>query len=309
MAAWRWLPLLVRAPIIAFVVLTIGSTAGVLPILVNTKFLPGVPWSLPATVLVMAAFWYYFTGGGYPAATRATRSAVTRLKSLPWPIWRAAVLPLLLATLTLGSLRLLLPSVLPIQTPKTAFEVNDYPFATVIGLLLSVALTAGITEEVAFRGYLQQPLEERYGIFPALILTGVGFFLAHIDKVALSHLPFHLAASILLGLAAYLTRSLLPAIIGHTLVDLLFLPAYAIHKPAFIWSFLVARPLWEPGGAARLGGRVQLVFQSMSPANLFVAGPAQGFAIIVWVFLVSAALTMAGFVGLARVARRARRVP
>jgi hypothetical protein len=49
MAAWRWLPVLVRAPIVAFVVLNIGTTAGVLLLLGNTRFLPGVPWSLPAT--------------------------------------------------------------------------------------------------------------------------------------------------------------------------------------------------------------------------------------------------------------------
>src|SRR5512132_3743249 len=103
MAAWHWLPALVRAPIVAFVVLNIGSTAGVLPVLANTKLLPAVPWALPATALVMAAFWYYFTGGGYPAATRAARRDVTRLKTLPWPIWRAAVLPLLLSIVTVTS--------------------------------------------------------------------------------------------------------------------------------------------------------------------------------------------------------------
>jgi membrane protease YdiL (CAAX protease family) len=304
MAAWRWLPALVRAPIVAFVVLNIGSTAGVLPVFANTKFLPGVPWSFPATVLVMAVFWYYFTGGGYPAATRAVRQDVTRLKSLPWPIWRAAVLPLLFSLVTVTSLRLVLPSVLPIQAPNTALDLSPYPFATVMALLLSVALTAGIAEEVAFRGYLQKPLEDAYGVFPALILTGVAFWLAHADKVALSHLPFHLVASILLGLSAYLTKSLLPSIIGHTLGDAVLLPAYVFHKPAFIWSSLAARPLWEGGGAATLGEKLQLVLRAMAPAALLEAGPTQTFAVIAWVFAVSVALTFVAFVGLARVTRR-----
>jgi len=219
MAAWRWLPLLVRAPIVAFVVLNIGTTAGVLPLLGNTRFLPGVPWSLPATLLVMAAFWYYFTGGGYPAATRAVRQEATRLKSLPWPIWRAVVLPLLLSLVTVTSLRLALPSILSVEAPKIAIDLSSYPVATVIGLLVSLALSAGIAEEVAFRGYLQQPLEEAYGIVPALLLTGFAFWLAHADKATLTHLPFHLVASIVLGLSAYLTKSLLPAIIGHAAGD------------------------------------------------------------------------------------------
>lgn len=306
MAAWRWLPALVRAPIVALVVVNVGSTAGVLPVFLNTKFLPTVPWALPATVLVMALFWYYFTGGGYPAATRAMRQNATRLKSLEWPIWRAAVLPLLLSIIAVTSLRLMLPSILPIEAPKIALDLSPYSSATVVGLLLSIALTAGIAEEVAFRGYLQKPLEDSYGVVPALILTGLAFWFAHTDKVALSHLPFHLVASILLGLSAYLTRSLLPAIIGHVLGDAILLPAYAFHKPSFIWSSLTERPLWEGGGAVTLGDKLQVVFRAMAPSALVEAGPTQRFALLAWVFLLSVALTAVALARLAHVARRVR---
>jgi membrane protease YdiL (CAAX protease family) len=304
MAAWRWLPVLVRAPIVAFVVLNIGTTAGVLPLLGNTRFLPGVPWSLPATLLVMAAFWYYFTGGGYPAATRAVRQEATRQKSLPWPIWRAVVLPLLLSLVTVTSLRLALPSILPVEAPKISIDLSSYPVATVIGLLVSLALSAGIAEEVAFRGYLQQPLEEAYGIVPALLLTGFAFWLAHADKATLTHLPFHLVASIVLGLSAYLTRSLLPAIIGHAAGDALLLPAYVFHRPGFVWSTLTARPLWESTGAATFSERLQLICQAMGPSVLFASGPQRTFAIIAWTCMVSAVLTSIALVGLARVVRK-----
>ena len=301
--AWRWLPALVRAPIVAFIVLNIGSTAGVLPVLANTKFLPQLPWSLPVTCLVMAGFWLYFTGRGYPTATRSARQHVTRLKSLPLPIWRAAILPLLLSIVTVTSLRLALPSILTVEAPKTALDLGGYPLATAIGLLLSVALTAGVTEEVAFRGYLQRPLEDSYGLIPALTLTGIAFWLAHADKVALSHLPFHLVASVLLGLSAYLTRSLLPAIIGHALGDALLLPAYAFHKPGFIWSSLAARPLWESAGASTLGERLQIVLRALEPSRVLEAGPPRVFALVAWVFLASLALTSVALVRLARVSQ------
>ena len=303
MKAWRWLPALVRAPIVAFIVLNIGSTAGILPVFANTRFLPQVPWSLPATCLVMAGFWFYFTGRGYPAATRSARQHVTRRKSLPWPIWRAAFLPILLSIVTVTSLRLALPSILPVEAPKIALDLGGYPLATAIGLLLSVALTAGVAEEIAFRGYLQKPLEDSYGLIPALILTGIAFWLAHADKVALSHLPFHLVASVLLGLSAYLTRSLLPAIIGHALGDALLLPAYAFHKPAFIWSSLAAKPLWEGAGASTLGERLLVILRALEPSRLLEAGPPRTFALVTWVFLVSLALTSFALVRLARVSR------
>jgi len=302
-AAWRWLPVLIRAPIAAFVVMNIGSTAGVLPVFANTKFLTGIPWSLPVTALVMAGFWYYFTGGGYPSATRRARRDVTRRKSLSWPIWRAVGPPLVLSIIAVTSLRLLLPSIVPIDAPKIALDLSSYPFVTVMGLLLSVALTAGIAEEVAFRGYLQKPLEDSYGLPAALILTGVAFWLAHADKVEISHLPFHLVASIFLGLSAYLTKSLLPAIIGHVLGDALLLPAYAFHQPAFIWSALGASPIWSGTSAATLMDRTLVVLREMSPSAAIEAGPSQLFAIIAWVFIASTALTCAAFVVLARVAR------
>ncbi len=66
------------------------------------------------------------------------------------------------------SFRLLLPSLLPMARPQLGIDVSPYPLWTVWGLLLSVAFSAGVTEEVAFRGYMQQPLEKAYGL-PAAI--------------------------------------------------------------------------------------------------------------------------------------------
>jgi len=108
-------------------------------------------------------------------------------------------MPLLCSLIVVISLRLLLPSLLPMAAPRIAVDLSPFPIATVIGLLLSLAIGAGIAEEVALRGYLQQSLEQAYGIVPALLITGLGFWLAHIEKVSINHLPFHVVASIPLG--------------------------------------------------------------------------------------------------------------
>ena len=309
MAVWRWLPVFVRAPIAAFIVLEIGTTATVLPLVGNIKFHPEIPWAFPATLIILAAFWYYFTGGGFPSATRAVRKDVTRRKTLPLPIWRAAAAAMLLSVIAVASLRLALPSVLPMDAPRIPFEIMSFPFATIVGLLFAIAVSAGVTEEVAFRGYLQKPLEDAYGIVPALALTGLAFWFVHVDKVSLSHLPFHLFASILLGLAAYLTKSLLPAIVGHIAGDALLQPAYVFHKPVFVWSALTARPLWEASGATTLGERLQIVCHAMDPGRLFESGPTTSFAVIAWVFIASSVLALPAFIGLARATRILRVAP
>jgi len=307
MSAWRKLPVWIRAPLVAFGVLYVGTFLGTLPLLANLKFLPAVPWALPATLLLMAPFWLYFTGRWYPQATRAMRQDVTRRKQLSAAVWRAAILPLLIALITTTSLRLALPSVLPIEAPRLSVDLSAYPLTTSLGLLLSLAISAGITEEVAFRGYLQKPLEDRLGIVPALLLTGIAFWYAHSDKVALSHLPFHMVASILLGLCAYLTRSLLPVIAAHAVGDALLLPAYLLQKPAFVWDALTARPVWEGSAAVNFTDRAALVWTAMNPTVLVRDAYSHPFAVWAWIFIAGAALVPFAFVQLARTAREAYR--
>src|SRR4029434_6693179 len=96
---------------------------------------------------------------------------------------------------------LLLPSLMPVRAPSVSIPLSSYPPATVIGALLSIVVIAGVTEEMAFRGYMQRPLEEAYGIVPAVLIVGTMFWVAHLDHgITVTHLPFQMSASIALGL-------------------------------------------------------------------------------------------------------------
>lgn len=64
-AIWRRLTVLIRAPVVAFVLLNIGSTLGALPIVGNTKLGTNFTWALPVTLALMWLFWLYATGSGY----------------------------------------------------------------------------------------------------------------------------------------------------------------------------------------------------------------------------------------------------
>ena len=178
-----------------------------------------------------------------------------------------------------------------------ALDVRSYPLATVIGLTLALAISAGVVEEVAFRGYLQKSLEEAYGLLPALLLTGVAFWFAHADKVTLSHLPFHLTVSILLGTVTYLTRSLLPAIIGHALGDALLLPAYVYQRPDALWTLLTARPLFEAQATDSMGA----ILSAFRPA-LLLDPRAHPLAVAGWILIVSSIAAVLALRHLARVA-------
>ena len=56
LALWQRLPVWIRAPAIAFEALNVGNTASVLPLAANHRFFAGIPWALPATLIVVVGF-------------------------------------------------------------------------------------------------------------------------------------------------------------------------------------------------------------------------------------------------------------
>jgi len=302
-AAWNWLPVIVRAIVLGWMLLTIGSTVTFLPLLGNLKFHPEIPWAFPVTVVVLAVYGAYFSGWGPPASTRDTRKRLARAPLPPARIWRAVIPPMVFEIIALVALRLLSPSLMPVRAPSVSISLSSYPLPTIIGALLSIATIAAVTEEIAFRGYMQKPLEEAYGIVPALLIVGIMFWVAHFDHgTTITHLPFQMSASIALGLLVYLTRSLIPAMIAHGAVDILLQPAYLFRHPEFVWKALSARPVWE-GVASTFPERLLTIGRALSPKHMFAGDPFQIFTIAAWVLVISTLLAVFAFLNLQRASR------
>jgi membrane protease YdiL (CAAX protease family) len=98
-------------------------------------------------------------------------------------------------------------------------QVPDFwltvPRFTVWALLLMSAPVAGVIEEAAFRGYMQGPIERRYGPAVAILITGTMFAVARLD-FTLVLWPYYVAVAAIYGMVAYLTNSIWPAIVLHT---------------------------------------------------------------------------------------------
>lgn len=244
-----------------------------------------------------------FLWWGPPAATRDARKKLARASLPSARIWRAAIPAIVFGIIALVAMRLLLPSLLPVRAPSVSISLSSYPLPTIIGALLSIAAIAAVTEEIAFRGYMQKPLEEAYGIIPAVLIVGVMFWVAHFNHdITITHLPFQMSASIALGLLAYLTRSLIPAMIAHGAADILLQPAYFFRHPEFVWKALSARPVWE-GVASTFPERLLTIGSALSPKHLFASDPFQIFATVAWVLVISTVFTVFAFVNLVRATR------
>lgn len=72
--------------------------------------------------------------------------------------------------------------------------------------------TAPLLEELAFRGWVQRPLERRFGAWPAILFTAFLFALAHMQPDAI---PIRLAGGLALGYVTYATRSLWAGVVLH----------------------------------------------------------------------------------------------
>jgi len=243
---WDKIPIPIRAIVSGGIVLAVGNVLTTMPIMGNMKLLPGVPWALPATLVVLYVFWKYCRGSGFPALTHDRRKDVTRTTNIAQKVRKSVLLFGVPALIAIVSFRLLMPSLYEVSPPDFGVDLTPFSLLTIWGLLVSVAVSAGVIEEIAFRGFMQKPLEEKYGIVPAVLIVGVVFWLAHLShaEVTFTHLPFHLLVSILFGFLVYYTKSLLPGIALHAIADVILLSVYHFQKPGFIWKAVIADPVW-----------------------------------------------------------------
>jgi len=105
------------------------------------------------------------------------------------------------------------------QQQLTATE--PIPQVTLFFLLLMGSAVAGIVEEAAFRGYMQEPIEKRHGPVIAILLTGVLFGFAHFShpETTTMLMPFYTGVAAVYGMIAYLTNSILPGMLLHAVGD------------------------------------------------------------------------------------------
>ncbi len=84
--------------------------------------------------------------------------------------------------------------------------------ASLAGAVLSIGLFAGLGEELLFRGFMQVRLRQRWGAWPAILISAAAFGIAHFN-------PLHSALAFTMGLYAgwVLERvgSIRPGMAGH----------------------------------------------------------------------------------------------
>jgi membrane protease YdiL (CAAX protease family) len=205
---------IVRAVLLGMLVAMAGTIPRNLLFAANLKFHPELPWAVPFVAVYLWIFWRYLQGAGPPASSAQFRRTSLRAQALPIRVWAWALLAGAMGIVALVIALTLLNQMIALPQQQVS-ELRALPPVTAITLLLAAAPIAGVVEEAAFRGYMQSPIERKYGLLVAILITGTMFAVAHMD-FTLVLWPYYVAVAAIYGTVTYLTKSILPAVVLHT---------------------------------------------------------------------------------------------
>lgn len=197
--------------------------ANVWPVLLTVAKLDVLTASA-AEVGFLALYLLWFTGM-LPGPWRRQRRSLGRARPLGASQWGWGLAAALAFAGTVHAAMVVLFRLVPY--PAAAFHAGyDFSFIPTASLQLLAcvisALSAGVCEEMGFRGYMQRPLEQRFGPVAAILTSALVFTLLHLNKSwALAAMtPIVFGAGLLLGGLARASGTLLFAILGHWVMDI-----------------------------------------------------------------------------------------
>jgi len=200
---WTKLPISLRA-IISGLLIALAA-ANVWPLLLLNL---GVPLAAFAEAIFLALYLWWAGGGGPPRTTQAARATAFRRGRLSPAQWFWGLIAALFFAATIHASIVLLFRFVPF--PMAAFR-HGYDFSFIAALPLRwlavvvSAISAGICEETGFRGYMQRPIEQRYGAPVAILISSLFFMALHLTKgwATPGMVPIVFGAGVLLGLLAW----------------------------------------------------------------------------------------------------------
>ncbi len=217
---WTRIPIVVRAIVVGFLVFAIVGSVAWTAILI----LIPAPWSIAAMAIVLWVYWRYFSGSWWPKTTTESRRVRFRATKLSMRVWKWSLIAALLAVVVLQSSLVVAFRLIefPAEAWALAYDFADAPIWQVWLFILMAALVAGITEEVGFRGYMQVPLEVRYGPAVGITIVSIVFVVAHLNQAWAGGgiLILLFVTGALWGILARVSGSLIPGIISHTAADI-----------------------------------------------------------------------------------------
>ena len=231
---WQRIPVLIRAIVSGVFVTFVGVGAWLLCLAV----IPA-PWSTVVMGGILWLYWKYFSGSWRPSSTAEARSQNFRAVKLSPAVWKWSLAGTFLFVVILQSATVLTFRLIEFPAEASAdYGLDALPVWVAWITIIMASLVAGVCEEIGFRGYMQFPLEEHYGPVVGITIVSIMFTVFHLNQAWAGPVLFQIfAISTLFSILAYTSGSLIPSIIGHTIMD--------IFNFAFWWTNLAGDFEWQ----------------------------------------------------------------
>ncbi len=184
--------------------------------------LPGA-WPILPMTSVLWLYWKFFSGGFSSGKGSIARKESFRLTKLSLSVWKWGLIAAVLFVIIVQASFVVTFRLVDFPAAKFTADykqLDSFPLWGAFAIIAMSSIAAAVAEETGFRGYMQAPLEKKYGPATAIIVTSLVFTAIHLSHSwALPIWPHIFFASILLGILAYRTGSLIPGIIGHAILD------------------------------------------------------------------------------------------
>ncbi|MFI4974261.1 MAG: CPBP family intramembrane glutamic endopeptidase [Caulobacterales bacterium] len=225
----------------SFAITAIGQGLWGVMVMANVKLTPALPWAAVIMPPVLAALVMFLSGRGWPRQGAAARRALVPLAPVSVRAWTWALVSGAAGVIALAALWTVMASIVRVP-PNVLPDTHGIPPLTLAAILLVSIVAAPLTEEIAFRGYAIGLLRRRFGPIAALVVSSVLFAAAHLTQgLYPTKLLVYLLVGLGLGVTAWRTGSLLPAMVVHSFGDLTFF--------TMVWSHDAGRKLVSEGGA------------------------------------------------------------
>ena len=182
------------------------------------------PVAAAIEVVFLGLYFWWASGAGPPKRLAENRRDFARAGPLSGRQWVWGLIAAAAFAATVHAAIVVLFRLIPF--PAAAFHAGyDFSFIPTLQFkwlaCVVSALSAGVCEEMGFRGYMQRPIENRHGPWLAIAISAVMFTLIHLNKswALMAMTPIVLGAGVMLGVLARRSASLVFCIIGHTAMD------------------------------------------------------------------------------------------
>ena len=192
-------------------------------LIANLRISPSIPWSVVVMGFVLWAIWRYLGGWGSPRANSETRHRLLRATAVPAPVFAWALVAGLFSIIALAGFWIVLMQIVKMP-PRVLPDFAKYPLLTVATVIVMACAVSSLPEEAAFRGYFQSFLEEKLPAAGAIILSALVIAPGHCltQGFVWPVVLFYFLVDAMLGVIAYLTKSILPSIAVHFVGLLIF---------------------------------------------------------------------------------------